>query len=334
LLLLSILILLLLGAGIAGVTYYRWCEGGSPDGRPVKVVIPQGTSASDVISVLHERGVVRCGGLIGRFILYRKGNPQFRAGSYAMATGLGFDRAIEVLTTPPHKARTKNLTVPEGFRLTQIAARVQQTFGIPAKRFLKVANDGRWEVLPYLHEGQSLEGFLFPETYRFAVKTVTPQVIIRELLDQFREEVRDLPWGNANRLGVTPYQVITVASMIEREAKLDRERPLISAVIYNRLKIHMKLGIDATLLYEDPTPGDNTLSASDLLSNSPYNTRVHVGLPPTPIASPRLSSIRAALEPAHVRYLYYVLCPKDGPGVDRFSVTNREFVNNKHECLG
>jgi UPF0755 protein len=332
--LLSILLLLLLGTGIAGTSYYRWCESGSGSRTPVDLTIPQGTSASRVIDLLHEHGVVRCGGLVGRLILYRKGTPEFRAGRYLLATNMGFDEAIKVLTTPPHKARTKNLTIPEGFRLTQIAARVQATFGIPAKRFLRVANDGRWELPPYLHKGQSLEGFLFPETYRFAVNTVTPQVIIRELLDQFGKEVEGLPWQNASKLGVTPYQVVIVASMIEREAKLDRERPLISAVIYNRLKIDMALGIDATLLYDDPTPGDNTLTYSDLHTDNPYNTRLRKGLTPTPIASPRLTSIEAALDPAHVPYLYYVLCPKDGPGVDRFSVTNREFVNNKHECLG
>jgi UPF0755 protein len=334
LLLLSILIFLLLGAGIAGASYYRWCEGGSGNRTPVELTIPRGTSASGVIRLLHDKDVVQCGGLVGRFILYRKGSPEFRAGTFHLATNMGFDTAIKVLTTPPHKARTRDLTIPEGFRLTQIADRVQATFGIPAKRFMNVATDGRWELPPYLSKGQSLEGFLFPETYRFAVKTVTPDVVIQELLDQFDEEVRSLPWDNATKLGVTTYQVVTVASMIEREGKLDRERPLISAVIYNRLKIHMALGIDATLLYDDPTPGDNTLTESDLESDSPYNTRKHAGLPPTPIANPGLASIKAALEPADVPYLYYVLCPKDGPGVDRFAVTNREHVNNVHECLG
>ena len=334
LLLLSVLVLLILGTGIAGVSYYRWCEGGSGGRSPVELTIPRGTSATGVVTLLHDRGVVRCGGLVGRLILYRKGNPEFRAGTYALATNMGFDDAIDALTTPPHKAKTKNLTIPEGFRLTQIAQRVHDTFGIPAARFMKVADDGQWELPPYLRKGQSLEGFLFPETYRFAVKTVTPQAIIRELLDQFNKEVRDLPWGNAATLGVTPYQVVTVASMIEREAKVDRERPLISAVIYHRLRIGMPLGIDATLLYDDPTPGDNKLSDSDLNTDTPYNTRMNAGIPPTPIASPRLSSIEAALEPAHVPYLYYVLCPKDGPGVHRFSTSNRQFINDKHECLG
>jgi UPF0755 protein len=335
LLLLSILLLLMLGAGFAGVTYYRWCEGASGVKQPVTVTIPSGTSASGVISLMHDKGVIRCGGLMGRFILYRKGTPEFRAGTFHLQTNMTFDEALKVLTTLPHRARTVDLTIPEGFRLTQIAQRVQQTVGIPAERFLEVAEGGTWSLPPYLPKGtKTAEGFLFPETYRIAVKSATPATIIEELLNQFGDEVEGLPWQNASKLGVTPYQVVVVASMIEKEAFKDSERPLISAVIYNRLKIGMALGIDATLLYDDPTPGDNTLTASDLESNSPYNTRKHTGLPPTPIASPGLSSIRAALEPANVRYLYYVLCPKDGKGVHRFSLTNRQHLNNKHECLG
>ena len=116
------------------------------------------------------------------------------------------------------------------------------------------------------------------------------------LLDQFGTEAETLPWANAQELGVTPYEVVTIASMIEREAALDRERPIIAGVIYNRLKIGMNLGIDATLLYDDPTP-DGQLSFSDLEYDSPYNTRLNPGLPPTPIASPGRASLEAATEP-------------------------------------
>jgi len=333
--LLFILVLLILGTGLAGVTYYRWCEGASGAQEPVGVTIPPGTSASGVISLVHERGVVRCGGLVGRFILYRKGTPEFRAGTFHLFTNMTFDEAVKVLTTPPPRARTVNLTIPEGFRLTQIADRVHETVGIPAKRFMGVATNGTWSLPPYLPSGaKTTEGFLFPQTYRIAVKTATGKAIVRELLDEFRTEARSLTSEDAPRLHVTPYQVVTIASMLEKEARVPKERPLVAAVIYNRLRIGMKLGIDATLLYDDPTPGDNTLSASDLLSKSPYNTRLHAGLPPTPIASPGLPSLLAALQPAHVRYLYYVLCPKDGNGVHRFAVTNRQHNNNVHECLG
>jgi UPF0755 protein len=148
---------------------------------------------------------------------------------------------------------------------------------------------------------------------------------------QFEEEAESLPWDNAEDLGVTPYEIVIIASMIEEEAALDEERAVIAGVIYNRLDEGMVLGIDATLLYDDPTP-DGQLSASDLEYDSPYNTRIHGGLPPTPIASPGLPSLRAALSPADVPYLYYVLCGADG--AHRFSVDYDTFLADKAECLG
>jgi UPF0755 protein len=130
---------------------------------------------------------------------------------------------------------------------------------------------------------------------------------------------------------VTPYQVVTVASMIEREAKVPEDRPLIAAVIYNRLDRGMALGIDATVEYIDPDP-ENGLTASDFRIRSPYNTRRHPGLPPTPIASPGPASLQAALDPAGVGYLYYVLCGADGHHV--FSTSNARFEKDKARCLG
>jgi UPF0755 protein len=130
---------------------------------------------------------------------------------------------------------------------------------------------------------------------------------------------------------VTPYQIVTVASMIEREARVPEDRPLIAAVIYNRLDRGMDLGIDATVEYIDPDP-ENGLTASDFRIHSPYNTRLHPGLPPTPIASPGLASLQAALDPAKVGYLYYVLCGADGHHV--FSTSYDQFVKDKARCLG
>ena len=330
-----LILALLAGGGVFAVTtYYHWCQEASGPQKPITLTIPEGTSGSSIVSMLHDKGVIRCS-LVDKFVLRREGiSNEFRAGTYHLTTNMTLDAAIKVLTTPPHKAVTVRMTIPEGFRLTEIAARVHSLFGIPTKEFLTEAESGSYTLPPYLPEGKrTVEGFLFPETYQVVQKTATADSIIRLLLSQFQKEVQDLPWDNAKKLGVSPYQVVTIASMIEREAKLDKERPLIAAVIYNRLKIHMPLGIDATLQYIDPDPS-NGLTASDLLVESPYNTRLHPGLPPTPIASPRLSSIEAALNPAPVSYLYYVLCPKDGPGKHRFSTSYDDFINNKNECLG
>ena len=151
------------------------------------------------------------------------------------------------------------------------------------------------------------------------------------LLAQFEEQAADLPWESADQLGVTPYEVVTIASMIEREAAVPNERPLVAAVIYNRLEEGMTLGIDATLQYIDPNPEDG-LTQSDLAIDSPYNTRLHKGLPPTPIASPGRDSLAAALEPADEPFLYYVLCGEDGS--HEFSVDYDTFLADKARCLG
>ncbi len=130
---------------------------------------------------------------------------------------------------------------------------------------------------------------------------------------------------------MSDYQIVVIASMIEREAAVASDRAKIAAVIYNRLADGMPLGIDATIGYIDPDPS-NGLTVSDFAIDSPYNTRLHTGLPPTPIASPGIASLRAALAPADVPYLYYVLCGANG--AHRFSVSYQQFLSDKAECLG
>jgi len=246
---------------------------------------------------------------------------------------MSLDDALDILDRGPAAPPSIRLTIPEGYRLTQIASRVEADLHVSARDFLVLAQSGRLSLAPYLPPGEpSVEGFLFPNTYRFPEHDTTADDVITKLLDEFRTEAQGLPWQNAGSLGVDDYGIVTIASMIEREARVSRDRSKIAAVIYNRLKIGMPLGIDATLLYADPTPGDNSLSASDLESNSPYNTRKHAGLPPTPIASPGLASLRAALDPAPVDYLYYVLCGADGHHV--FTRSYSEFLRLKSRCLG
>jgi UPF0755 protein len=242
---------------------------------------------------------------------------------------MDLDQILTVLTTPPKEVPTSRLTIPPGYRVTQIAAQVQKALGIPAAKFLRRADAGDWSLPPYLPEGKPLEGFLYPETYAVPKRDSADEVIQR-LLGQFADSTADLPWGNAEQLGVSPYDVVIIASMIEEEAKVKADRRLIAGVIYNRLRIGMTLGIDATLVYDDPTPEDG-LTDADLAFDSPYNTRMNPGLPPTPIASPYAWSIRAALEPADTEYLYYVLCDDDGS--HRFARTYDEHLNNVTECL-
>jgi UPF0755 protein len=324
--------LLIVGGVVAAGGYYSHCKGASGPRDPVAYTVKPGTSGEEVVWQLHDLGVIRCAGIVGRIMLRSTGNAdQIRAGSYALTTNMTLDAAIAVLSTPPPAVPTVRLTIPEGYRLTQIAERVHEALGIAADRFLALAQAKTLSLDPYLPSDRGTEGFLFPETYRFAKTGTTASDVIQRLLAQFDTEAMTLDWANAKGLGVSDYQVVVIASMIEREARVPSDRAKIAAVIYNRLADVMPLGIDATIGYIDPDPS-NGLTVSDFAIDSPYNTRLYAGLPPTPIASPGMASLRAALAPADVPFLYYVLCGADGH--HKFSVSYDQFLRDKASCLG
>lgn len=329
---LLVLFLVLVGSVVWAVDYYAGCQR-APEGprEPLAYTVAEGTPASTVVNELADEGVISCGGFVGNLLLRGTGKADaIRAGDYRLSTGMTLDEVMKILTTAPPKIATVRLTIPPGYRLTQIADAVHDAMGIPTETFLARADKGNFDLPPQLPEGASLEGFLFPETYQLPKKASADEVIQR-LLDEFTSRTAVLPWANATELGLTPYEVVTVASMIEKEAAVQKDRPLISGVIANRLEEGMTLGIDATLLYDDPTP-DGELSTSDIETDGPYNTRIRAGLPPTPIASPYLWSLRAALEPADTPFFYYVLCGDDGS--HRFAVTYDEHLSNVDVCLG
>jgi UPF0755 protein len=156
--------------------------------------------------------------------------------------------------------------------------------------------------------GGNIEGFLFPATYEFTKSTRAGR-LVRDQLAHFRRQWRKVDLRYARSKNLTPYDVLIIASMIEKETVAPAERKFVAAVIYNRLRLGMPLGIDATIRYGRNVPGTEALKVSDLESSSPYNTRRFTGLPPTPIANPGLASIRAAAHPARVDYLYFVRKP-------------------------
>ncbi len=330
--LLAILVVGLAGLG-GGMSYYNWCKGAGDERRSVSVTIPEGATGDDVVDVLSDNEVIRCGGIVGRSLLTRTGRAdEIRAGTYELTTNMTLDRVLAVVTKAPEPVKTVTITIPEGYRLTQIADVVHDDLGLSGERFLDLANGGEYSLPPYLPDREpSVEGFLFPNTYEFAKGATKPGDVVDRLLEDFGTQVEGLPWSDAERLGLSPYEIVVTASLIEREAVVPSERPKIAAVIYNRLKAGEILGIDAALEYIDPDPSDG-LTASDLEIDSPYNTRIHKGLPPTPIASPGLDSIRAALEPADVAYRYYVLCGEDGSHA--FSQDYDQFLADKARCLG
>jgi UPF0755 protein len=326
-----------------GANAYKRCNEPPPaDGSTVRVEIAEGTTGNEVVRQLADEGLIRCGGTLGELLMRSTGRANaILAGTYDIAKGATLNDILTQMTTPPDKVPTVRLTIPEGLRIAStfpgersVSSVVEEQTGVPARQVARLAESGRLSLPPYLPKGRTAEGFLFPDTYQFVKKGLDATTIVTEMLQEFDTQATSLDLvRGAKRLGMTPYQVVIVASMIEREAQVDKDRPLIASVIYNRLAAGQTLGIDATLLYDDPTP-DGKLSSSDLRSTSPYNTRLHAGLPPTPIASPGAASLDAALHPATTDYFYYVLCPPDGEGVHRFAKTYAQHLANVKECLG
>lgn len=328
----ALLALLLIAGGIAGFRWLTWCRGAEGPRTPIAYVVAEGASGGDVVADLERLDVVRCG-LVAGWELRRSGlASSLLAGEHQLTTNMTPIEAFAVLTSPPPAVPTVTLTIPEGYRLTQIADAVEEALGIPARAFLRAAREGDWSLPPYLPaDAPSLEGFLFPDTYEFREEGTTAEDVIARMLETFAQRAADLPWDAAEALGLEPYDVVIVASMIEEEARVEDERAWISAVIRNRLAIDMPLGIDAVNLYADPTPQDG-LTSADFATEGPYNVRLIVGLPPTPIASPGVASLLAALTPADVDYLYYVLCGDDGSHA--FSRDFATFSADKARCLG
>jgi UPF0755 protein len=209
-------------------------------------------------------------------------------------------------TPPPVVLKTTTLTIPEGYSRAQ-TARVAREAGLRGS---------------YMKASQGHEGFLFPDTFELE-KGAPASDLVRLQLEDFKRRVAGVDMAYARSKNLTTRDVVTIASMVEREAQLEKERPLIAAVIYNRLHEGMPLGIDATIRFATGNY-DRPLTESELAVESPYNTRTNAGLPPGPIGSPGLASIEAAAHPAKVDYLYYVVKPGTC-GEDAFSSSAAEF---------
>ena len=250
------------------------------------------------------------------------------------------DTETVVVTEAAPPPKPLRIIFPEGFTRKQMAARITAVNAIArqkrhvrpklrAKQYLKLT---RRSALPGRFAGdrraRQLEGFLFPATYDFFPETTTKE-LVRKQLDAFERawDTVDLKYARSKNL--TPYDVLIIASMIEKEAVVNSERPLIAAVIYNRLKIGLQLGIDATIRYGLDVPGTEPLHESELESDNPYNTRTRVGLPPTPIANPGLASIKAAADPARAKYLYFLRKPNSQRHF--FTASEDEFFRKRCE---
>lgn len=300
-------------------------------GDPVQVEIPQGSGTGDIAQILAEAGVIENAAMFRLKARLDKIDGKLRSGIYDMTTGMEYDAVVDQLLAGP-PVKYVNVTIPEGLTIEQIAARVESKTGIPASEITALAL-GQAAVFapehPYLASvyNGSLEGYLFPKTYR-VVEGSSATDVIELMLDQFDTELATVDLTYPTSRGMTLHEVVTLASMIEREARVADERPLVSSVIYNRLDRGMRLEIDATIEYVIRENRPRLLN-KDLEIDSPYNTYRNAGLPPGPIASPGLASLQAAAAPADTNYLYYVLTSEDGSHT--FTETYEEFLAAKEK---
>jgi len=294
--------------------------------------VTEGENAGQVVERLRDLGVVSDPLLLRAYLRYRGMDVGIEAGQYRLSGQLTVRQLAETLQT----ARTPavRLTVIEGWRLEQIASALRAShLGLREQEFLDLAHTRPpgYSFSDLLPEPPTLEGFLFPDTYHLTLDATAEQVL-HAMLDNFeRRADAELREGFA-RQGLGLYQAVTLASIVEREAVVPDERPLIASVFLNRLAAGMNLDADPTVQYAlglqpDGSWWKSPLTAADLELDSPYNTYRHPGLPPTPIASPGLSSLRAVAFPAQTAYFYFrALC--DGSGRHAFATTFEEHLQN------
>ena len=326
--LILLLVLVVLAAGVFGL--YRYAVGASGPTRQVALEIAEGSTAGDVGDLLEGRSVIRSALAFRVSAQLRGFSSDIQAGAYELTTNMAISEVFDVLEAGP-LVETVSVTIPEGLEVTEIATTAGEALGLDPGTFHRAATSGTFALEPYLPQGtETVEGFLFPKTYDFGPDGLSEDAVIERLLAQFEAEAATLEWNRAEDLGLTHYETVIVASLIEREARVPRDRANISAVIHNRLREGMPLQIDATVQYALPEE-NRELTFQDYEFESPYNTYIHPGLPPTPIASPGLASLEAALNPADVDYLYFVVTDPE-TGSHAFADTYQEFLRLKQEA--
>ncbi len=326
------LLLIIAIGGLGGIWFVHSIPDAlDPDStEEITVEIPEGYGTNAIGELLEEQGVISSA---FKFKLYNRlsGNDAIlNAGTYTLSPSMDLPAIFEKLSG--YDVDTMSFTIPEGLTIEQTAMRLsEQGFGI-YEEFLRAIQNGSYDY-GWL-ENNSLEGYLLPDTYTVP-DGYTEEEIIDFLLGQFEQTVLPL-YDSADQSIKDKYtlnEIITAASIIERECMKDEERPLVASVIYNRMDQNMMLEMCSTIQYlllQETGEVKENLLYSDLEIESPYNTYLHYGLPPGPICSPGIASIKAALEPADTDYLYFVVSA-DLDGSSKFSSNYDDFLDYKDE---
>ena len=327
-----ILLLLLLLAGFAGIHFAKQMHEplDSSSTETVMVEIPKGSTTPAIGDILEEKGI------ISHAVLFRAatkiaGDADYKAGTYSLSPSMTMNEIREILLEGNDENNTVQLVIPEGFTLKDIAAEAEKCGVCKADAFLKAAETGTFtfKYMDQTLKGEKrLEGFLYPDTYEM-YRGDDPANVIQKMLARFEEKYDAIAAASSASPILTKYntlQIVTVASLIEREAFLDQDRAPIASVIYNRLDAGMKLQFNTTVEYILGEIRD--LTYADLEIDNPYNTYYYAGLPVGPIANPGEESLKAAINPADTEYMYFVTSDK-GDNSMAFSVTYEDFLKDK-----
>lgn len=317
--------------GIGGFAIWTYKELHAPYAHSKSaeyIEIPRGSSPSEILSKLAAQGVIRRAWPLALYLKLTGRGDRLKAGDYRFRTPIS---PLEVLRKLEEgEERLRKFTVIEGWTRWDIAealARIPE-LKLKSKAEALILMDDVKQIHDMDPQAENLEGYLYPDTYSFPLDTTASQTIAA-LVRRFRQSWQPEWTDRARALNMTTRQIVTIASLIETEAKLPEERPIIASVIYNRMKTNMALGIDSSVIYASKLAGkwknDGKVYKSDIDRRSPYNTRLNSGLPPGPIASPSESSLHSALFPATTNYLYYVREPSRNDGTHNFYSDEGEF---------
>jgi UPF0755 protein len=327
--LLGLVAILAVAAGIAGWWLLLRVENPQTPGTPVNVVVKKGSSAANIAEQLAKAGVVDNAMMFRVRARDSEFASKFKPGAYAFATGMPYDLVFEKLAAGPEIVYI-DFTIPEGYTAKQVAERVAAKTGISQDELTRLMTTGAPEFAaqhPYLvgAYGGSLQGFLFPKTYRIK-KGASAKSVVEMMLDQFDKELAGIDLSYAKSKNLTVTDVAIIASIVERESQIDREFPMVSSVIYNRLHSKMRLQMCSTVLCTMPE-GTKVLTNSDTAKKTPFNTYQLSGLPAGPICNPGLKALDAAAHPDQTKYLYFVLTGKDGS--QTFATNEADFLKAK-----
>ncbi|WMT40038.1 endolytic transglycosylase MltG [Paenibacillus sp. D2_2] len=333
---LAFILIIVIVAGAGGAYVYYGMQPVKASEEAVRVTIEPGMRTSSIADTMEQQGLIKNAFLFKSYLKLKSEGSRFQAGTYDINPGADYDEIIAKLNSGDVvKAEMIRFTIPEGYTIKQMAELLSEQGFVNEETFLKLAKSPTGidslllaDIPDKAEMKFRLEGYLFPETYELKLGS-SEQEIITRMFTETDHRLHKIPdfEQKLKKSGLSLNEIMTVASLVEREVVVDSERSLVAGVIYNRLAKNMKLEIDATVQYLLDKPKERLMNSDLRKVDSPYNTYLYEGLPPGPIAAPSLKSIEAALAPEASEYLFYVT-KKDGSGEHLFAKTYKEHLKN------